>query len=118
MAIISQINIFKCILYSEKVLIPIKILLQFVSKSNWQYASISLDNGLAAKRQKAIIWSNGGVVYWRIYASLGLNELLQKRLNSSVLAVKLGLLCIKSLIHVNSLPVRVSQVHMFRVINY
>ena len=33
------------------------------------------DNGLAPTRRQAIIWTNGGLVYWRIYASLGLNEL-------------------------------------------
>ena len=33
-------------------------------------------NGLAPVRQQAIIWTNGGIVYWHIYASLGLNELI------------------------------------------
>ena len=42
--------------------------------SNWQYGIIGLDNGLAPNRRKAIIWTNNGLVYWRIYASLGLNE--------------------------------------------
>ena len=36
---------------------------------------IGLDNGLTRNRWQAIIWTNGGLVYWRIYASLGLNEL-------------------------------------------
>ena len=27
-------------------------------------------------RQQAIIWNNDGLVNWRIYASLGLNELI------------------------------------------
>ena len=43
--------------------------------SNWQYGSIGSDNGLAPARREAIIWSNVGMLYWRIYASLGLNEL-------------------------------------------
>ena len=30
---------------------------------------------MAPTRRKAIIWNNGGLVYWRIYASLGPNEL-------------------------------------------
>ena len=30
---------------------------------------------LAAWQHQAIIWTHGGLVYWRIYASLGLNEL-------------------------------------------
>ena len=43
--------------------------------SNWQYISIGLDNGLAPNRRQAIIWTNDGLIYWCIYASLGLNEL-------------------------------------------
>ena len=31
--------------------------------------------GLILSRQQAIIWTNDGIVCWRIYASLGLNEL-------------------------------------------
>ena len=47
----------------------------FILGSNWQYGSIDSDNGLAPKRQQATIWSNVDMLYWRIYASLGLNEL-------------------------------------------
>ena len=36
---------------------------------------IGSDNGLAPIIRQAIIWTNDGIVYWRIYASLGLNEL-------------------------------------------
>ena len=39
------------------------------------YHSIGSDNGLAPKRRQAIIWTNGGFIWWRIYASVGLNEL-------------------------------------------
>ena len=42
---------------------------------NWQYGSIGSDNGLAPDRRQAIIWTNDGLCQWRIYASLGLNEL-------------------------------------------
>ena len=41
-----------------------------------KYSTIGSDNGLAPSRRQAIIWTNGGIVYWRIYASLGLNELM------------------------------------------
>ena len=41
---------------------------------NWQYGSIGPDNGLAPNRRQDIIWTNGGLVYWWIYAPLGLNE--------------------------------------------
>ena len=43
--------------------------------SNWQYSSIGSDNGLAPTRWQVIIWTNGGLVHWRIYASLSLNGL-------------------------------------------
>ena len=43
--------------------------------SNEQYPSIGSDNGLAPTRRQAIMWANDDMVYWRIYASLGLNEL-------------------------------------------
>ena len=33
------------------------------------------DNSLASVRRQAIIWSNDGLVYWRIHKSLSLNEL-------------------------------------------
>ena len=38
-------------------------------------SNMGSDNGLAWVRHCAIIWTNDGLVYWRIYASLGLNEL-------------------------------------------
>ena len=43
--------------------------------SNKQYASIGWVNGLAPSRWQAIIWTNDGIFYRRIYASFGLNEL-------------------------------------------
>ena len=46
--------------------------------SHLQYDSIGADNGLALNRRQAIIWTNDGQVYWRIYASLCLNELNEK----------------------------------------
>ena len=42
-----------------------------------QYALIGSDNGLAPNRRQAIIWTNDGIVYWRIYASPGHNELTE-----------------------------------------
>ena len=38
---------------------------------SWQYGRMGLDNGLAP----IIIWNNVGLLYWRIFASLGLTEL-------------------------------------------
>ena len=42
---------------------------------NRKYGSIGSDNCLAPNRQQAIIRSNADMLYWHIYASLGLNDL-------------------------------------------
>ena len=42
--------------------------------SNWQYGGIGSDNGLVLIRRQAIIWTDDGIIYWPIYASLGLND--------------------------------------------
>ena len=39
-------------------------------------ASLGSDNGLAPDRRQAIIWNNGGLIYRRLYASLGVNEFM------------------------------------------
>ena len=44
--------------------------------SNKQYGSIGSDNGLVLNWRQAIIWTNDGLVYWCIHASLSLNELM------------------------------------------
>ena len=44
---------------------------------DWQYVIIGSDNGLAPNRRQVIIWTDDGLVYWCIYASLGLNEFTQ-----------------------------------------
>ena len=36
---------------------------------------ISSDNGLTPKRWQAVIWTNDGLAYWRIYVALGLNDI-------------------------------------------
>ena len=52
---------------NENVCISIKIIEVCSQGSNWQYSSIASHNGLALNQS----W----LVYWRIYASLGHNEL-------------------------------------------
>ena len=52
--------------------------------SNWQYASTGSDNGLAPYRRQAIIWTNFGLVYRPIYASLGLNEQSKSSANTHI----------------------------------
>ena len=69
-------NIFRCIFVNEKSYILIKISLKFFPKfPNWQWPSISLDNGLAPNRRQAIIWTNANPIHWSIYAALGGDEL-------------------------------------------
>ena len=46
-----------------------------ISLPQWKYARINSDDGLVPNRQRAIIWTNDGAVYLRIYESLGPNEL-------------------------------------------
>ena len=38
--------------------------------SNWQYINTGVDNGLPSDRREGIIWTNGGLVYWCIYATM------------------------------------------------
>ena len=38
-------------------------------------------------RQQAIIWTNDGLVYWLVYASLGLEELMKSIPNGSDLEI-------------------------------
>ena len=39
---------------------------QISQSSYWQKATIGLDNGLVSKRRQTIVWTNEGLVYWRI----------------------------------------------------
>ena len=67
-------GIFKCILLNENIWILIEISLKFVPKSPINnYSSIGLDNGIQATSHDLNQW---WLVYWRIYALLGLNELI------------------------------------------
>ena len=34
-----------------------------------QYATIGSDNGLAPNRPQTVVWTNDGLISWRIYAS-------------------------------------------------
>ena len=43
--------------------------------SNWQYVTVGTDSGLAPNMRQAKYWTNDGLVYWHIYASLSLSEL-------------------------------------------
>ena len=56
----------------------------YSEESNLKNAIIASDDGLAPNRLEAIIWTNAGVFYLRIYASLGLSELNRYVLSASV----------------------------------
>ena len=71
MAAILADNTFKCIFSNENVRISINISLVFVPKGPFKYSSIDSDNGLAPTGHYLNQW---WLVYWRIYASLSLNE--------------------------------------------
>ena len=69
-------DIFKCIFMNENFWILKLNFTEICSLGcNWQYGGIGSDNGLVQIRQQDIIWSNDGMFYWHLYASLGLNEL-------------------------------------------
>ena len=47
----------------------------FPQWSDYQWGSTGSDNGLAPNRRQASIWTNNGLLYWRIHVSL--NELIK-----------------------------------------
>ena len=56
---------FKRIFLNENIWISIENFTEVCSQvSNWQYASIGSDNGLAPSRRQAIIWTNDDLGYW------------------------------------------------------
>ena len=40
-----------------------------------KWISTGLDEGIAPNRRQTTIWTNVGLVYWRIHTSLGLSKL-------------------------------------------
>ena len=71
-------NIFKWIFLNENVWISIEISLTFAPKYPITYyipPSLRIMAWHWPGDNLAIIWNNDGIIYWRIYASLGLNEL-------------------------------------------
>ena len=65
-------NIIKCIFCNENCCILIKNSLKYVR-------NVPIDNNPVVvqiiSRRQAIIWSNDDLVWWRMYVSLGINEL-------------------------------------------
>ena len=42
---------------------------------NWKYVIIDSGYGSAPTRQQATTWTDEGLIYWHIYASLDLEEI-------------------------------------------
>ena len=72
-AVLTDDN-FKCIFWNENDIILIQISLKFVPRSP---INNKPDSGkcLALNRLQAISWTNADLIHWRIYASLGGDEL-------------------------------------------
>ena len=68
-------NIFKCNSLNENLWILNKISLKYVPYGLIDNGSTGSDDGLVLNRWQSIISSNVGKLYWRIYMSIGLNEL-------------------------------------------
>ena len=48
---------------------------KFGQASNWQVPIIGLDNAFASNRRQAIIWTNADLIRWRMYTTLGGDEI-------------------------------------------
>ena len=68
-------HILKCIFLNENAWILLKVILK-VPTDNRKVS--------ASKIQQTIIWTNGGLVYWRKYASIGLTELTRTSVGSTI----------------------------------
>ena len=70
-------DFLKCIFVDENVWIPIRISLKFASKEPISYIpTFSSDNGLVPNGPQAIIGTNDGLGWWRIYESAGRNKFM------------------------------------------
>ena len=68
-------DISECIFLNKSVWILINIPLKFIPKDPIDNIPALVWIILVPNRRQAIIWTNGGLVYWRIYVSLGFNKL-------------------------------------------
>ena len=64
-------DVFKYIFMNEKFSILLRISLKFVPNGPIDNnPAFGFDNGLAPNRRQTIIWTNAGLIHWRIYAAL------------------------------------------------
>ena len=71
-------DIFRCIFVNEQFVIVKKIRFHcsLSLTSSWQYRSISINNGFMPNRWQAIIWTNAGMIHWRIFVALVGEEII------------------------------------------
>ena len=79
--------ILKCILFNQKVRISIEMPVKFVPKGSHYNNKPSLLQIIAHNRRQIITRTIDGLSYWRIYASLGLNEWMEHTFPNPEMAV-------------------------------
>ena len=79
---------FKCIFLNENVWISIAVSLKFVPRVQLTIFQHWFREWLGADQATTIIWTHDGLVWWRIYASLGLNELTHSPLGDVAAILK------------------------------
>ena len=80
----SADDIFKCIFLNENAWIPIKISLKFVPKGPINNIPALVQIMLGTNQAASHYLNQWWLVYWRIYASVGLNELRHGSVMTSI----------------------------------
>ena len=70
-----KIFIYRCNLFNENLCISLEISVKFVPDDPINNNPASDQVMAWAEQAQAITWTNDGLIYWRIYASLGHNDL-------------------------------------------
>ena len=68
--------IFKCVFFNKNIVIFWNFTEICSQGANLQHASIGSNYSLVLNRHRAIIWTNNGLVYWHIYPSPGLRDVI------------------------------------------
>ena len=122
MASISQPNIFGCILFNENCGILIKISLKYVCKGP-VYNNPALVQIMGWRRKgDRPFWTNDGLVWWRTYASLGLNicccNSVKKSFVTWDMTRSFGYQCVNCAVKCQERLVKVMGIILFKVVNY
>ena len=76
MAAISQTTFWNTLSWMKITVLLLKFYWIMFSRVKYPDSSIDSDDDLPPNRQQAMIWMNGGLVYWSKYASHGPSELI------------------------------------------